>query len=626
MPIIKRKNIVNIIVIAACFLIAGIYYYIASARYYVFEGVKGPSEASKITVSVKDPLKRYATGSESRLTILLTDLNSSWLGLAHGLKAVGVPFTVTTDYKEALRHKMVLVYPMISGSNLSSEALRALAAYPRKGGTLVGFNVLGGGLNQTFGFTEAVPSRKHSVISLNTDLPLTASFTEPEEKQLTLYQEDKKHTPRTTMGSYSYSFPVEQPLAMYEDGSAAITEKFYARGRAYAVGLDLGHLILKAHNFRYDGMAFNYVNGYKPAIDVFLRIIKKIYLAAVPYGVTIHTVPFNKSMSVMITHDVDYAGSMGNSLIYGRYEHDEGIRATYFIQTKYVRDWNDEIFFSDEKVPVVVQLEKWGMEIGSHSVSHAVFFSDFPLGTGTEQYPGYKPVVKNERKTRRGTILGELRVSRFLLNNFLQKGSVLSFRPGHLSNPFVLPQALEATGYLFSSSVTANRTLTHLPFQMNYNREYDTEVPVYEFPITIEDEHLPEMDRRLTEAIELADKIKKYGGIYVVLIHPDILDHKLRFLKGFIPAVRDNSWFGTITEFGTWWSARDRIDLDVFPEKDALTLRLKVPEEMAGLTLVIPDGYRYASSQPDLGGIRQHGERIIIDKAAGEFNIRLAAE
>ncbi len=626
MPILNRKNIVNIIIAAGFLIIAGISYYIISAQFYIFEGVKGPSEPSTVTVSVKDPLKRYATGSESRLSIFLTDLNSSWLGLAHGLKAVGIPFTVTTDYREALRHRMVLVYPMISGRTLSSEALRALAAYPRKGGTLIGFNVLGGGLNQIFGFTDALPSREHSVVRLNTDHPLTGSFTEPEEQVLTLYHEDRKHGPGSTMGSYSYSLPIKQPLAVYEDGSAAITEKFYSQGGAYAFGLDVGHLILKAHNFRYDGMAFNYVNGYKPAIDVFLRIIKKIYLSAVPYGVTIHTVPFNKSLSVMITHDVDYSGSVGNSLIYGRYEHDEGIRATYFIQTKYVRDWSDEIFFSDEKVPVVVQLEKWGMEVGSHSVSHAVLFSEFPLGTGTEQYPGYKPVVKNESKTRRGTILGELRVSRFLLEHFTKKGRVLSFRPGHLSIPVVLPQALEATGYLYSSSVTANRTLTHLPFQMNYNREYETEVPVYEFPITIEDEHLPEMDRRLPQAIELADKIRKYGGIYVVLIHPDITDHKMRFLKGFIPAVRDYAWFGTVAEFGAWWSARDRIDLDVFPEKNTLIISLKVPEEMAGLTLVIPEGYRYAPAQPEPGGIRQSGDRIVIDRAAGEFNIRLAAE
>jgi hypothetical protein len=599
---------------------------VASSKYYVFEGVNGPSEVSKIRVSVADPLKRYATGSESRLAIFLSDLDSSWLGLAHGLKTVGVPFTVTTDYKEALRHRMVLVYPMISGNTLSSEALRALAVYPRTGGTLVGFNVLGGGLNKIFGFKEAVPSRAHSVISLSADHPLTASFTEPEEQVLTLYQEDTKHTPGSKMGSYSYSLPLEQPLAMYEDGSAAVTKKMYTRGSTYAFGVDLGHLILKAHNFRYEGRVFNYVNGYKPAVDVFLRIIKKIYLTAVPYGVTIHTVPFKKSLSVMITHDVDYSGSMGNSLVYGRYEHDEGIRATYFVQTKYVRDWNDEIFFSDEKVPVIEQLEKWGMEVGSHSVSHAVFFSDFPLRTGTEQYPGYRPAVKNESKTSRGTIFGELRVSRFLLEHFLQKGRVLSFRPGHLSNPDVLPQALEATGYVYSSSVTANRTLTHLPFQMNYNREYKTEVPVYEFPITIEDEHLPEMDKRLQDAIELAGKIRKYGGIYVVLIHPDMLDHKMRFLKGFIPAVRGDAWFGTVSEFGAWWSARDRIELDVFPEKDVFILRLKVPREMSGLTLVIPDKYRYLPPHPDSGEIRQSGNRIVIDRAAGDFDIRLAAQ
>jgi len=43
---------------------------------------------------------------------------------------------------------------------------------------------------------------------------------------------------------------------------------------------------------------------------------------------------------------------------------------------------------------------------------------------------------------------------------------VVSFRPGHLSYPFALPQALQATGFAFSSSVTAGNALSHLPFRL----------------------------------------------------------------------------------------------------------------------------------------------------------------
>jgi len=95
-------------------------------------------------------LTTYGHGTTSRLAILLTDPDSSWLGLTHGLKSIGIPFKITRDVQEALRHNVVLVYPVISGKVLSPEALRRLAEYPRAGGTLIGVQVLGGGLNQVF--------------------------------------------------------------------------------------------------------------------------------------------------------------------------------------------------------------------------------------------------------------------------------------------------------------------------------------------------------------------------------------------------------------------------------------------------------------------------------------------
>lgn len=71
-----------------------------------------------------------------------------------------MPFTITNDYAEAVTHRVALVYPRISGL-MSSEALKALAAVPRDGGTLIGVNVPGGGLEEEFGFSTTEPSRQH---------------------------------------------------------------------------------------------------------------------------------------------------------------------------------------------------------------------------------------------------------------------------------------------------------------------------------------------------------------------------------------------------------------------------------------------------------------------------------
>src|SRR3990167_9349358 len=82
--------------------------------FHHFPGVSGPDHATVVPPRVPTAWTTYGEGSKSRLAILLTDPDSSWLGLAHGLKSIGVPFRITRDVREALTHQVVLVYPMIS--------------------------------------------------------------------------------------------------------------------------------------------------------------------------------------------------------------------------------------------------------------------------------------------------------------------------------------------------------------------------------------------------------------------------------------------------------------------------------------------------------------------------------
>src|SRR5262245_60857192 len=75
----------------------------------LFPGVAGPDTATPIPAAQPADWKQYGEGGTSTLAILLTDTNSAWLGLAHGLKSIGVPFRITRDATEALRHRVVLV-------------------------------------------------------------------------------------------------------------------------------------------------------------------------------------------------------------------------------------------------------------------------------------------------------------------------------------------------------------------------------------------------------------------------------------------------------------------------------------------------------------------------------------
>jgi hypothetical protein len=584
--------------------------------FHRFPGVSGPDHATVVPPRVSTAWTTYAEGGKSRLAILLTDADSSWLGLAHGLKSIGVPFRITRDVREALTHQVVLVYPMISGKVLSSEALQALAEFPQAGGTLIGVQVLGGGLNETFGFREAVVSRERYDLHLAESDPLLAELTELRERHLRVGIRDKGIE---VMGTYGYT-ESEAPLARFDDGTAAVTQKTYGKGRAYAIGLDLGFLLLKGYNNRGEELVQTFDNQFDPTLDVWLRLLKSIYRTAQTGAVTLGTVPFGKSLSVMLTHDVDFTESIKNAVDYAEYEKSQGLIGTYFIQVKYIRDYNDDIFFNDEGVRYLARLAGLGMELGSHTIAHSRVFNRFPMGTGREAYPAYAPFVKDRTTALNASILGELRVSKFLIDHFSGQ-SIVSFRPGELSNPFSLPQALLATGYRYSSTATANNSLTHLPYQLNYNRLTDSEVELFEFPVTIEDEELPKMGDRLPEALEVAHQISRYGGSMVVLIHPNILDHKLAFEKGFVEGVRSYAWFGSVREFGRWWAARNQVKLDVAQDATSLTVTIASPESVDGLTLEIPAGWRLSAAGSSLQGIQQRSAAVILPEWQGTHRL-----
>ncbi len=616
------KKVIVFAVLGA--LIWGCYHFVEwyrSRHVYRFEGVIGPVEKTVVPDEGSTPWAQFDHGGPGRLAILLTDPNSSWLGLAHGLKTIGVPFRITMDYREAIKHKAVLAYPNISGTTLDATAIRALAVFARERGTLIGSHVLGGGMNELFGFDEAIAA-KHTSVKFDTAQSMAAAFTDPKESAIVI---GNPAVPASLVGTYGYTRPLNPPLAVFEDGTAAVTQKKFANGRAYAFGLDLGFMLSKGYNNREEGIARSYANGFEPSLDVLLRLVKNIYLEANPDAVTLSTVPFGKSQAVIISHDIDYTRSLKNAVIYAEFEHSQNISATHFIQVKYIKDWNDAIFFNAEGVKNLAVLSALGAEIASHSVSHSRSMNKFELGTGAEQYPSYQPFVKNQTITLNGTLLGELRVSKFLLDKFTPDSQVISFRPGYLRNPYALPQSLQATGYRYSSSTTANNSLSHLPFQLTYGRAQKQEMDVFEFPVTVEDEATSNDATWLASAIGLSKQISRYGGTFVVLIHTDVIDRKFAFERDFVKAVKPYSWFGSLREFGDWWSARNVIECDADNSGTGeQSVMLNVPKHINGLTLILPQGMRVAATEPAPLKMSQTGNIVVIDSAEGVVKLRLA--
>lgn len=585
---------------------------------FVFDGVSGPDSVNTIAVAQVAKWQQYDSGASSRLAILLTDENSAWLGLVHGLKTIGVPFRITTNVDEALKHKLVLIYPVVSGKVLDSDQIKKIADYARTGGNIIGVNVLGGGLQSIFGFKSVKSSRDHYQLELQNKHPVTQHLADKDLRTIKLSTQQLNDL---SFGTHSYMSPKHEPLALYNDATPAIVYNKFSHSEVYAMGFDIGFYLLKAYNRRMENVAATYANGFEASVDNLLQLIKTLYQRHEPDAVTLGTVPNGQSISVILSHDIDYNRSLKNALVYAKHEFDNNISATHFIQTKYIRDWNDKVFFDDESIEYITQLEALNVELASHSVSHSLIFHNFELGSGNEQYPTYTPFVKNAGTTYDGSILGELRVSKFLLEHFAPQTNVVSFRPGHLSNPLALPQALQATDYRYSSSVTANVSLSHLPFKLNYNRDINSEVDVYEFPITVEDELPPELGERLDEAIALAHKIRRYGGLFVVLIHPNILGHKLDFQRGFVAAMKPYAWFGSLSQFGKWWSVRDRLSMDVENTGKNKRVIMDIPEAVKGLVVNVPESWRLLTTVPESLQATQKGSAVILDSMHGRVEL-----
>ncbi|HEY4556125.1 MAG TPA: polysaccharide deacetylase family protein, partial [Lysobacter sp.] len=247
----------------------------------------------------------------------------------------------------------------------------------------------------------------------------------------------------------------------FDDGSAAVTCE-RGRGVACLMGLDLGRLAQLGMDGRAEPINRRFVNGYEPSLDVLFRWVRDFYVEHEPMPWLLSRVPGDRAVAIVLTHDVDYGPAVDNARAFAEALAARGVGGSFFIQTKYRRDYNDRAFFDPAAVGTLAALRARGMELASHSVAHSRVFDTFPAGRGDERYPQYRPSVRNREVTVDGTVLGELRVSKFLLDT-LADADVASFRPGYLANPFALPQLMHAAGYRFSSSLTANRTLTHLP-------------------------------------------------------------------------------------------------------------------------------------------------------------------
>jgi peptidoglycan/xylan/chitin deacetylase (PgdA/CDA1 family) len=371
-------------------------------------------------------------------------------------------------------------------------------------------------------------------------------------------------------------------LGRFEDGSVGLSVHAYGRGKAYLLGLSYTESVLLPQA----GGAYNahrqYVNGIEPSSDAIHLLLKAIWAQASSPAVSLATAPYALPTALILTHDVDAQTSFVDSLKFAALEGKYGVRSTFFINTKYFSDEMDIDYFNvPENLEAVRRLGRLGWDVGSHTVAHSRKLASAPEGQPTVTRQSYDP--------RRGlTIWGEAKVSKELLDAELPDRPVAAYRSGDLAFPRSLIRILQAAGYRYDSTYSANAVLTAFPFlALEEQRIGARESAVVEIPVTLDDSQgfltpatLPEAVRNWTEVLRAN---ARYGGITVLLIHPSetrTQDFKLRAQESLMrEAAALGAWMGDLSSFGGFWARRAALEYTCGLAADgSLEIRVGVPE------------------------------------------------
>jgi len=529
-----------------------------------------------------DPIKQYPELFPLQVAVLWTRPEESPLAVVHCLKQMGVPFFVTRSVEQAVKHRLVVIFPNVDAKTFTEADVEQFMRLVQQGGTILAQNVYTGTLKPLFGFRDFVPSRQRYRVRFSSEgEPLLKYLDRPEERETPL------GSPRYSEVIWSNGYvpdPSAVALARFDDGTAALLSKSVGKGKTYLVGVSLTDVVLRPQSNRDYEAERHYVNAFEPGADVWMLLLRAWYESYAANWMRLATMPDGLRSVVLITHDVDWSGSFHPALDFARLEEANGIRSTFFIQTKYMSDANSKAFFDGRNLDDLRNLQSRGAVIGSHTVIHARTFHHFELGTGQETFASYRPRVLAGDRVSGGTVFGEVRVSKELLDGELPGQQTILFRAGHLRVPVSLPEALERSGYEFDSSFTACDVLTNFPYALPRGLGFEEDSALYEFPVTIEDEESPPLAERVPQALQLIRANADNNAANVVLIHTNEARSKLQAEQKLLAGLPSGVGVRDMLSFARFWRARDRLSWTVNFEPREIVLTVKAPEPVSGLT------------------------------------------
>lgn len=545
-----------------------------------------------------DPTAEFPERFPLQVAVLWTSPDTSSenpLALVHSLKEMGIPFFITRDLGQALKHQLVILYPSVDSHTFSQAQAEQLTTFVRQGGNIFAQNVFWGGLKDLFGFREFEPSRKRYHLAFTGTDPVTKYLNRPEERETRLGS-DKYPEIIWSNGYIPGNGAVV--FAHFDDGTAALLTNTVGKGRVYLLGLSLLDVVLRSQSNRDFEAERHYVNAFEPGADVWMLTLRAWYEGYAKDWVRLATIPQGQRSVLLLSHDVDWENSFAPGRDFVRIEKANQANSTFFIQTKYVDDANSKAFFFEPNLGILRELKAEGASLGSHSIIHSRGFNKFELGSGQETYATYRPKGLGFDTASGATVFGEVRVSKELLDGEIPGQDTTFFRAGHLRVPVSLPQALERSGYQFDSSFTADDVLSNFPYALPLGLGFDEDSQIYEFPVTIEDEEASGFAKRVPQALEVILANAENEAVSVLLVHSNESAQKAAAEQELLRHLPRDIGKTDMLSFAKFWRARDRLKWSMTPATvpGEFVLQVMPEESVDGLTFEFQHAISAASN------------------------------
>ncbi|MBN1651097.1 MAG: T9SS type A sorting domain-containing protein, partial [Bacteroidales bacterium] len=584
----------------------------------IFEG-----QSNTLTYSlVKDPDQVWPVdGSTHRLAILDNSLRNNEFNKENYASAIqmadvaGVPYSVTDDLALATKMDFVLVTSALTTQTITDDEIALLDNYVHNGGILIAQGVENPALFDLFGISESqFKTNRYSIEWSDKKIVELKWIDDPLEKTIPLADPNYYKS----VNSLGYETKHAKMLAQFEDRSVALSRNDYSKGKAYAFGVEWKDVVLRNLMNKDYSTQRTYSNGFEPASDVFMLVLRAIFTDNQKVAVYKHTSPGASTSALLITHDVDSRKIIATLPYFSNWEFIQGISAHYFVTTHYNKDEYMSAYYEEANFEQLRELLDRNHTIGSHSVTHAPDFAStsvFPIGMPGNTQFHYQPMY-NGSFTTGGTLYGELEVSRDLLNTDLN-ANVRSFRSGAMAFNIRLANVLDDLGYAFNSSMNANDVLTNFPYFQRTNKAFSgTQTSVLELPLTLTDRSSTDKleETNIDEVVniwkEVITKNNENNAPTTLLISPN-REWKLQALQGLLASIPESVITYNFEDYGDYWLDRKALDFDYSVDKDSMTITLKTDQAPA----------------LDLSLIIEHGEKIkqFIVKDANGANVSFIA-